>query len=75
MKNDEARERRARERRASLTLKKTTLEEAHRPLHLLRGAAAVSLVKTLTDEAWMLSGRPLPDYPRDRVPIRFVPRT
>ena len=74
MSDDEARKRRSEERRLSLVLRKTSLSEVHAGSHLLRGADAVSMVRVLTDECWLLSGRPWPDYSREATPYRFVPR-
>lgn len=34
----------------------------------------VAMVWPLTVEAWSLTGRPIPEYPRARTPVRLVER-
>jgi hypothetical protein len=35
-------------------------------------AERISLLRELTERAWSLSGRPLPDYDRSAIPIRVI---
>lgn len=69
----EEREARARARAGRIHLHKTRLGE-ERDLSPVFGDDAVSLLTTLTTEAWALSGRPMPELPRAELPVRFVPR-
>jgi hypothetical protein len=66
------REERAVERRKRAWIRTTTLQ-APDPSDV-RGAAAVSLVWTLTREGWALSGKPMPSYRRDETQYRFLAR-
>lgn len=68
-----AREVRAVERRARMTLSKTTLGPHEADCDPVRGAEAMSLVHRLTRESWAFSGLPEPNYSRDQIPCRFVP--
>lgn len=72
--DDPDRRARADLRRQRATLRRASLQPVEHDLSPLRGAEAVSLVDRLTREAWAESGRPLPDYRRADVPVRFVPR-
>lgn len=56
-----------------MRLRRTSLTEGEVDLDPIRGDAAVSLVWSLSRECWSLSGSPVADYTRDRIPIRFVP--
>ena len=33
----------------------------------------IAMVTALSEEAWALTGIPMPDYSRDQMPIRIVP--
>jgi len=57
-----------------MTLRKTGLRRTEHDLSPVRGAEAVSLVETLTREAWTLAGLEQPRYTREATPYRFVPR-
>jgi hypothetical protein len=41
----------------------------------LFGSEAISLVYRLTRASYAVAGQPLPTYPRDQIPCRFVRRT
>ncbi len=41
----------------------------------LSGSDAISLVYRLTRASYALAGQPLPTYPRDQIPCRFVRRS
>ena len=41
----------------------------------VRGAEALSLLTRLTIESFSLAGHDLREYPRENIPVRFVPRT
>lgn len=70
--SDEDRRRRAAERRSRVVLRRSSLGE-ERDLSPICGAEAVSLVATLTREAWALGGLPMPDYGRHQTPLCIVP--
>lgn len=70
--DDAARRTRAQERAARMTLRKTAPGMASADPVRLTPEQAVSLVHELTFTAWALSGRPLPEYTRDTIPIRIV---
>jgi hypothetical protein len=70
---DVERRRRAEARRGRTILRKTRLLRREHDLNSLRGPEAVALVARLTAESWSLSGRELPSYTRDTIPVRFVP--
>lgn len=53
-------------------IRKTRLGDETDPAPVT-GAEAVSLVWRLTQQAWSLSGQPMPTYRRDQIPFRFVP--
>lgn len=38
-------------------------------------AERVQMIWPLTVETWSLSGRPIPDYPREQTPVRIVRST
>jgi hypothetical protein len=65
--------RRAEARRTRTILRKATLQRREHDPTPLWGPEAVALVAQLTAESWSLSGRELPSYTRDTIPIRFVP--
>lgn len=71
MSDETERRRRAAERRPTVRWVPHGREDEAPPT--CHGAEAISLVTQLTREAWALSGRPWPDYPREATPIRFVP--
>jgi hypothetical protein len=56
-----------------MILRKARLQRVEADLSPVRGADAVSLVHRLTMESWSLSGRSLPTYRREEIPVRFVP--
>lgn len=59
--------------RARWPIHKTTLE--HERTEVLSGftpSELVAMVHRLTLDAWAMSGRPLPDLPRDQWPGRII---
>jgi hypothetical protein len=70
---DNDRRSRAEARRRTAILRKTTLHDAEGDLSYVDGAAAVSLVGTLTRESWAASRRKWPTYTRSQIPVRFIP--
>ena len=70
---DAGRRARAEARRRRAILHKSSLQVCEADLSPVRGAEAVSLVARLAVESWAMAGRALPDYSRDRIPVRFVP--
>lgn len=72
--SESGRRARSEARRSRITLRKSSLRALEHDLSPVRGADAVSLVATLTREAWALAGRDEPRYTRDATPYRFVPR-
>jgi hypothetical protein len=64
---------RAEQRRRTAVLRKSRLARTEHDMDPIRGERAVALVEQLTRESWAESGRPLPSYTRDTIPIRFVP--
>jgi len=64
---------RAVHRRRTVILHRTVLKDLELDLSPLSGPAAVSLVERLTRESWAVAGKLLPTYPREQIPVRFVP--
>lgn len=71
MPDEAARRRRAALRRARCTLTVTT-PEASRPPRPPTPIARLAMMWPLSVEAWLLSGRPLPDYRREEMPGRVL---
>lgn len=72
--NDEATRRdRARLRRDRCTLTRTTPDHSPPPAPTTP-AERLALMWPLARESWLLSGRPLPDYPRHQIPGRVIRR-
>lgn len=67
----EARRHRAALRRQRSTLTVTTLA-ASRPPVPPTAVERLALLAELSDEAWMLTGRPFPCYRRDEMPGRVI---
>lgn len=65
-------ERRAQARMARMVLRKARPGEAD-PDPVF-GAEAISLVHRLSRTSYALAGQPLPAYPRDKIPCKFVRR-
>jgi hypothetical protein len=57
-----------------MTLRKGRLGEPEVDLSPVSGAEAISLVYRLTRASYSIAGRPRPEYSRDRMPCKFVPR-
>ena len=60
--------------RAQWLVRKFRLEDAPGP-DLSASTTAeerLAMMWPLAREAWTLAGRPIPDYPRDRMPIRVI---
>lgn len=72
--DESERRERAEARRRSAVLHRARLQRVERDLTPLDGERAVSLVATLTQESWAASGAPVPEYAREAIPVRFVPR-
>jgi hypothetical protein len=72
--SDAARRARADERRSRAILRKGRLESREDDLTPIRGRDAIVLVQQLTAESWSLAGLEVPNYTRDSIPCRFVPR-
>lgn len=70
---DDDRRARAARRRARATLTVTTAAD-DRPPAPESAIERLALMWPLAVEAWLLSGRPLPDYRREETPIRVVRR-
>jgi hypothetical protein len=70
--SDDERRQRAEIRRRVAVLRKAKVDQAERDLNPIEGEAAVSLVAALTRESWSASRKPLPEYTRSQIPIRFV---
>ena len=70
-----AREQRAAARAKVMVLHKTRLGEPEVDFTPVRGAAAISLATQLTIESFSLAGVDSVRKSRDRVTVRFVPRT
>lgn len=68
------RARRAELRRQTAVLRRTRLTAREEDLDPVDGSAALSLVTVLTRESWSATGEPLPQYAREEIPVRFVPR-
>jgi hypothetical protein len=68
----DARTRRAEIRKRTAVLQRTTLHAVEQDLDAIEGPAAVALVAILTRESWSAAGFDVPDYARDRIPVRFV---
>ncbi|HTV80373.1 MAG TPA: hypothetical protein VMF03_19125 [Steroidobacteraceae bacterium] len=64
---------RAEHRRRTIVLHRTVLKDVESDLNPLAGPAAVSLVERLTRESWAAAGKSIPTYPRQKIPVRFVP--
>ena len=64
---------RARKRAQRLTTTWTTLEAQSAPPSDLRGVEAIAELTRLSEEAWRLSGRPMPTYSREEMPVRWIP--
>lgn len=58
-----------------MVLHRATLERHELDLQPVRGEEAISLVTVLTRESWSAAGLPVPDYSRESIPVRFVPRS
>lgn len=71
MSDEAARRRRAAERRARATLTVTT-PRASRPPSAPTPAERLAMMWPLSVEAWLLSGRPLPEYRREEMPGRVL---
>lgn len=71
--SDDARRARARARRQRMTVLFAPAD-ATDDAAPLRGAEAMAHAVELSRMAWLLSGRPLPEYSRADMPIRFVER-
>jgi len=72
--SDPQRQARADARRRVAILSRTTLASQEHDLTPVRGAEAISLVRSLTLESWSLSGAEMPSYARSEINIKFVPR-
>jgi len=51
---------------------KTTLTAPEQPQAPQSPAAALGMMWQLALDAWSMTGRPLPDYPRSRIPVRLA---
>lgn len=69
---DEDRRNRAEERRKTIKVRFTTLDDETDPWPTF-GAEAVFLAARITRELWAISGREVPSYERSEIPLRFVP--
>ncbi len=67
-------EKRAQARASRMTLHKGHLGQPIVDPNGLLGSDAISLVYRLTCSSYALAGQPLPAYPRDQIPCRFVSR-
>ena len=67
-------DKRAQARRERMTLRKTRVGEPEVDFSPTFGAEAISLVYRLTRTSYGLAGLPRPEYTRETIPCRFVPR-
>ena len=72
-KDTQEREARAARRRQTILVNRTTLKRVESDLTPSSGFAAIALVQQLTRETWAIAGKPTPTYPREEIPVRFVP--
>jgi hypothetical protein len=72
--SEAARRARADERQSRAILRKGRLQPREDDLTPIRGRDAIVLVQQLTAESWSLAGLEVPNYTRDSIPWRFVPR-
>lgn len=66
------REARANERRRTMKIRFTTLDDETDPWPVY-GVEAISLVTRLTRDAWNLARKPWPTYDRKHMPLRCLP--
>jgi hypothetical protein len=68
-------EKRAQARASRMTLHKGRLGQPVVDPNEVFGSDAISLVYRLTRTSYAFAGQPLPAYPRDQIPCRFVPKS
>lgn len=66
------RKKRAEMRRKRMVITRCKLEDFDIDPNPTFGAEAISLTARLSQEAWLKSGRELPNHKRSEMPIRFV---
>jgi hypothetical protein len=71
---EQARRRRAEERRSRIILVKGRVSDREIDLSPVRGGDAVSLAARISLHAWSMSGGTLTSLVRAELPVRFVPR-
>ncbi len=73
MTEEQARKARADPRRDEISAKKTHLGAPDEPPPSPTGDEGISLAWRLSLASWVLSGRELPTYARETMPIRYLP--
>jgi len=68
---DDERKKRAEERRKTMKIRFTTLDDQTDPWPVF-GTAGVQLAAAITRQIWSFSGREVPTYERSEIPMRFV---
>ncbi len=71
--SDEARQRRAQQRAAKMTLVKSQITNQAPEVAPITGPQGVSLAFELTRMSWAMAGLPMPTYTRHTIPIVFAP--
>jgi hypothetical protein len=69
-----ARRERAARRAETVSIHKGRLGDEQVDFSPVKGAAAISLSTRLTRESFSLARNSAPEYRRDEIPVRFVPR-
>jgi hypothetical protein len=70
--SSDERRRRAEERRANMTVRRTSLEAGEEDLSPVFGEDAISLLTRLSRESFQMTGADVPTYARDAIPCVFV---
>ncbi len=70
--SSDERRRRAEERRAKMTVRRTSLEAGEEDLNPVFGEDAISLLTQLSRESFQMTGAAMPSYGRDAIPCVFV---
>lgn len=66
------RRQRAEERRAKMTVRRTSLEAGEEDLNPVFGEDAISLLTQLSRESFQMAGMDVPSYARNAIPCVFV---
>lgn len=73
MDDDRERAARAEVRRRTAVIGRTRLGDEDCDVVPVFGERAVELVEQITRTAWAFARKPMPEYGRNEIPVRFVP--